>query len=1062
MTKRSFLILKTGLILTILFLVILGIGVSKIEAKNLNVPRFSQTDRRWGGEKLGFSRLSIRNYGCALISKAMIFNYYRSGFTNPSKLNRYLKSHGGYWGKCSMRWNNTGTPSGVSYQGTLRLNRNVIKQKINQGYPLLTQVWTSRHTMHFVVITGVSGSKYLINDSWDGKKTFLRARRYTLANIRFYKGSSYSKPKTKSPPALRITKGLWLKNYHKAYAGEPFDAQYTVKNFSKKTVRVKNLSLWVRGPRGQNLDLGGSGRLTLRPGKSYRLFKKTNSLGRYGLTGTYRFGCSYQDTKGRWHNLSIGRKGAVSRRNLRVINPSYKATYLKNHSFIPTEVFGNELTSVTLKFKNTGSASWHQGGRSLVRLGTWNKRDHNSPFYDKNSWTSRGRVKLKQKVVRPGHWGSFVFDLKVGEVQKSITKKESFRLVCERRKWFDSRSQVNLSFRVNPSYKYQIEKINPSDFELRSGQVQAVNVLLKNTGNKSWQRDGVSNIMLGTVDPENRESEFLNNTWENAKRIKMEEEIVRPGETGSFQFEFQGPAQAPGDFQEKFKLILGNQAWIKNGGIVQFQISLTGSDFFEDQFESNNQIETQDQVKIENGKIGLDTWQDIFSTQTKADFNQGDYSDLIYDESLGGVRVQDPKITILQIYPQGYSQTFLQQIINQYAPDPAIFEITTVSINNFNNNRSNSGQPLNLNQFDLLYFGIADVYGSNPPNRVNDLSAIGENLVREFHSQGKGVIFTHDVLGAGSPCWLRHNRFNNLSDITGITTDARLGHWKSFRDVMLNPEIDSTHSMLNYPYQIPSNFAVLTTHRLYQKVIAGDIFAYFQDPENLYWQSFNNSTFFSYGNFTSERMPAEWEGKALINTLYNTYQGGIYTSEVHDMQSDKGAVKINWDLELPSALTEGVIEIRFGDTQIPDQNWSSWIAVENEQSINKTGRFIQYRARLKSYNLSQSSLLKSVDITTDPLYYPEGILTSVSIHPANIKEWLSFNPDYDLNNQTIQFDLLNGNDNSILIANMQNDIDLSGVNPNLPLKLRARFSTDNGLQSPELDVWRLFYWKGWE
>ncbi|MFC1651986.1 C39 family peptidase, partial [Patescibacteria group bacterium] len=458
MLKRIFLIFKTGLILGVLFLIFLGIGISKIEAKNLTVPRFSQINRNWAHEQLGYSNLTIGSHGCAVTSKAMIFNYYQKGFTNPSELNRYLKKHGGYSG-ASMIWGNVGTPSGVSYQGVIYPNRNVIKQKTNQGYPLLAQVWTSNRTMHFVIITGVSGSRYLINDSWDGKKTSLRGRGYTLVKTHFYKGKvrkgSYSrnqpkKSSKKSKSSLRITQGLWLKNYKKAYAGEPFDAQFVVKNFSKKTIKVKNLSIFVRGPRGQNLDLGGSGRVTLRPGKSYRVFKKTNRLGRYNLTGIYRFGCSYQDSKGKWHLLTIGRKGAVNKRNLRVYNPKYHASYLKNLSSVPSTISSGEMGKVILKFKNTGTATWYRDGKNAVRLGTWNKQDHHSKFFESGTWCGKGRIKLQQKIVRPGKWGSFVFNLKIPEVQEEINQKETFRLVCERRTWFNHHSQVVLSFQIQP------------------------------------------------------------------------------------------------------------------------------------------------------------------------------------------------------------------------------------------------------------------------------------------------------------------------------------------------------------------------------------------------------------------------------------------------------------------------------------------------------------------------------------------------------------------------------------------------------------------------------------
>jgi len=674
----------------------------------------------------------------------------------------------------------------------------------------------------------------------------------------------------------------------------------------------------------------------LRPGKSYRLFKKTNQLGRYNLRGTYRFGCSYQDLRGRWHLLAVGRRGAVNKRKLRVVNPTYRASYLKNFSSIPSEIIGGELQRVVLKFKNTGTASWYRDGKYAVRLGTWNKRDHRSKFFDPSTWRSRGRIELQQRVVRPGKWGSFAFNLKTFQVSEETDQKETFRLVCERRTWFDCRSQVTLLFRLKPNKGYEIQS-------------------------------------------------------------------------------------------------------------------------FRDDFDNDNKVENLDRVVIKDGRVSLSTWRETLETKTRSDFDQGDYLDLFYDQNSGGVKIRDPQIAILHIYPRRHSKALLRQIIDQYAPNPEIFEVIPVTIDNFNRACLDNGQVLNLDQFDLLYFGIADVYGSNPPHWINDLSAAGESLVRQFHSQGKGVIFTHDTLGAGSPCWLKHNHFNNLSDITGITTDTSLGHWRGFRGVMLNPNLSVAHPMLTYPYQIPNNFSVLSTHRLYQKVIAGDIFAYSassQSQSDLYWQSFKNSTFFSYGNL--EEMPLEWEGKALINVLYNTYQGGIYTSKVFDLKSEKKGVTTSFDIDL-LPLTEGELEIRFGNTLIPDSNWTDWVKVDSGGHYSKKGRFVQYRAKLKSFNLAQSPLLKKVEITTDPLYHSEGTIASIVIHPGKISKWLSFDMDYNLNGGEIRFDLLNGETDEVIISNLEKGQNLFGVDSHLPLKLQARFSSDDFLKTSWLESWQVFY-----
>jgi hypothetical protein len=796
---------KVGISIILLFLLAEGVQAS------LNVPRFSQLDGRWAKNRLGTSNFNISNYGCALTSKAMTFNFYQRNWTDPARLNRYLINHGGYSGSCLMRWNNVGVPAGVSYQGNFS-NRNLTKQKINH-YPLIAQVYKSRIPMHFVVLTGRHNNDYLINDPWGGIKTTLNNRRYHLQRCHLYARTGGGTRVSVTKPSLRIVQGLWLKRYDKAFAGEPFDAQFTVKNFSARKITVKNFTIWVRGPQNQNLDFRGTGKVVLKPKKSYRLFRKTAHLGRRGMVGFYRFGCSYQDLKGKWHLLVCGSRGTVNQRKLKVVN-------------------------------------------------------------------------------RP------------------------------------------------------ISQTNP-------------------------------------------------------------------------------PVEK----------------------LIQIR----------DDFDNEDKIEIKNQIQISGGEARLDSWQKNFQIETKADFLKGNFNGLYFDNEKQGVRIENPTIKILQIYPPGHNQELLRQIIDRYAPDPRVFEVSSVSVRNFNQKKFDDGKTLDLNPFNLLYFGVADVYGSNPPHWINDLNATGESLVRQFHAQGKGIVFTHDTLGAGDPCWLQHNYFNRLKDITGITTDTSLGKWKEFRAVQLNQSIAPDHPMLNYPFSIPDSFPVIHTHRLYQKVIAGDVFAFGPSSSDLYWQAFKNSTFFSYGNV--EQIPLEWEGKALINTLSNTYQGGSYLSPIFDSQSGQGKVSVDFVIEENSSLTEFEFSLRFGNSLLVDNNWTNWITVENSQKVTKQGRFLQYQVKLKSANLALSPLLKSVSLSCDSLFYSQGLVTSVAFQPEGITRWSHFDFVGDPRGQEIKFDLINAETNKVLIADLNKNQDLTKIDSSLPLRVKISFATNNLLESPELDQWVIFYRK---
>ena len=171
----------------------------------LNVPFFSQRDSRWGCNKLGscldsskcntgtVTHSTIYRYGCFLTSKAMLFNYYESEYTDPGELNSCLLNSDGYmqdtadsgyksgFGYCLMNWNNACVPSGVSYinskSGDIDSLSSDIDAELSSGYPVLADVrynttdCNDKTKQHMVLIVAQSGSSYTVKDPWDEADT---------------------------------------------------------------------------------------------------------------------------------------------------------------------------------------------------------------------------------------------------------------------------------------------------------------------------------------------------------------------------------------------------------------------------------------------------------------------------------------------------------------------------------------------------------------------------------------------------------------------------------------------------------------------------------------------------------------------------------------------------------------------------------------------------------------------------------------------------------------------------------------------------------------------------
>ena len=152
------------------------------------VPLYRQCGESWSGDQLGTCSLTMCDAGCAVTSKAMIFAYY-GGDRDPGQLNRCFRDHGGYADGCLVYWNDSCAPDGVHYVGSGGLDA-----ELAAGYPVLTQVRSSRTDMHFIVITGnAGGGNYYINDpGWSYNTS--REAGYTFVRHHNYHGSAGPPP----------------------------------------------------------------------------------------------------------------------------------------------------------------------------------------------------------------------------------------------------------------------------------------------------------------------------------------------------------------------------------------------------------------------------------------------------------------------------------------------------------------------------------------------------------------------------------------------------------------------------------------------------------------------------------------------------------------------------------------------------------------------------------------------------------------------------------------------------------------------------------------------------
>ena len=85
----------------------------------------------------------------------------------------------------------------------------------------------------------------------------------------------------------------------------------------------------------------------------------------------------------------------------------------------------------------------------------------------------------------------------------------------------------------------------------------------RNVGTNTWQQ---SSMQVGTSNPDNRTSQFSNNTWISPTRpANMSQSSASPGTNASFEFMLTAP-YTPGTYDEYFNLVNSNTTWLNDPG----------------------------------------------------------------------------------------------------------------------------------------------------------------------------------------------------------------------------------------------------------------------------------------------------------------------------------------------------------------------------------------------------------------------------------------------------------------------------------------------------------------
>lgn len=265
----------------------------------ISVPQYNQTQGPWAGHILGFSTSgsTIHVYGCGVTCLAMLHRYYGVA-TDPDDMNNWLKANNVFSGipedasREYIVWDNS-AGRGVSYAGGVsNPSSNAINAELDSGHPVIVQTLarlrSGRTTMHYVVLTGRTGSTYFINDPVDGMggTTTFSSRYSVLSYMHKFRGQV-------GPSPALTTNPVPLLRYYNPSGGDHF---YTT-DYSEPGAGAGGYKPEVNEGRAFNMQVPGTWQL-------FRLFNPSTGKHFYTISGAegdnaVRYGGYHYETGGR-------------------------------------------------------------------------------------------------------------------------------------------------------------------------------------------------------------------------------------------------------------------------------------------------------------------------------------------------------------------------------------------------------------------------------------------------------------------------------------------------------------------------------------------------------------------------------------------------------------------------------------------------------------------------------------------------------------------------------------------------------------------------------------------
>lgn len=140
---------------------------------------YYQTDPLWGESFIGFSKSTMKEYGCAVASLAMIFKYHNLNIT-PGQLSRERIFYYDLivW---PQLWKSVGLIINTNHRG---VDWSSVDYYLENGHPVIVFVKADgRNAGHYVAIFDRDSRGYIVNDPMWGSNIYLDSTRQNIATL---------------------------------------------------------------------------------------------------------------------------------------------------------------------------------------------------------------------------------------------------------------------------------------------------------------------------------------------------------------------------------------------------------------------------------------------------------------------------------------------------------------------------------------------------------------------------------------------------------------------------------------------------------------------------------------------------------------------------------------------------------------------------------------------------------------------------------------------------------------------------------------------------------------